>query len=98
MPQQHRLITLSPGSAPLLLGLNSAALYVGVSASGVIGAVAIELFDRNQLGAVGAALVAVSLVIAEQAYRLIRREGKAMRGWEVRRQTDSQADGGRGRH
>ncbi|WP_151633021.1 MFS transporter [Noviherbaspirillum aerium] len=77
VPQQHRLITLSPGSAPLLLGLNSAALYVGVSASGVIGAVAIELFDRHQLGVVGAALVAVSLVIAEQAYRLIRRERKS---------------------
>ena len=72
VPQQHRLITLSPGSAPLLLGLNSAALCVGVSASGVVGAAAVEVFNRHQLGYVGAVLVAVALVIAKQAYRLIR--------------------------
>jgi MFS transporter, DHA1 family, inner membrane transport protein len=77
VPQQHRLITVSPGAAPLLLGLNAAALYVGVSASGVIGAAAIDLFDRHQLGYVGAALVAASLVIAEQAYRLIRKDRKS---------------------
>jgi predicted MFS family arabinose efflux permease len=74
VPQQHRLITLSPSSAPLLLGLNSAALYVGVSASGVIGAAGITLLDRHQLGLIGAAFIALALVIAQQAYRLIRRE------------------------
>jgi MFS transporter, DHA1 family, inner membrane transport protein len=74
VPQQHRLISLSPGSAPLLLGLNSAALYVGVSASGVIGAAGITLFDRHQLGFVGAAFIAFALVISQQAARLIVRE------------------------
>ncbi|OWW18106.1 hypothetical protein AYR66_02985 [Noviherbaspirillum denitrificans] len=73
VPQQHRLISLAPASAPLLLGLNSAALYVGVSASGVIGAAGIALLDRHQLGYVGAVLVAVAFVIAELAYRLMRR-------------------------
>lgn len=74
VPQQHRLINLSPASAPLLLGLNSAALYVGVSASGVIGAAGIALLDRHQLGLVGAALVAVAFGIAELTYRRIRSE------------------------
>jgi MFS transporter, DHA1 family, inner membrane transport protein len=74
VPQQHRLISLSPSSAPLLLGLNSAALYVGVSASGVVGAAGITLLDRHQLGLIGAAFIALALVIAQQAYRLIRRE------------------------
>lgn len=73
VPQQHRLISLSPSAAPLLLGLNSAALYVGVSISGVIGGAAIILLDPHQLGVIGAALLAVSLVIARQAYRLMER-------------------------
>jgi DHA1 family inner membrane transport protein len=74
VPQQHRLISLSPGAAPLLLGLNSAALYVGVSISGVIGGAAITLLDPHQLGVIGGALLAVALVFARQAYRLMDRK------------------------
>ncbi len=74
VPQQHRLINLSPGAAPLLLGLNSAALYVGVSISGVIGGAAITLLDPHQLGLIGAALLALALVFARQAYRLMERK------------------------
>jgi DHA1 family inner membrane transport protein len=70
VPQQHRLISLSPGSAPLLLGLNSAALYVGVSASGVVGAAGISFLDRYQLGLIGAALLMVALGLAWQVERL----------------------------
>jgi predicted MFS family arabinose efflux permease len=54
--------------------LNSAALYVGVSAAGVIGAASITLLDRHQIGLVGAALLATAFVIAQQADRLIRKE------------------------
>lgn len=74
VPQQHRLITLSPGSAPLLLGLNSAALYVGVAASGVIGAAGLTLLAGHKLGLIGAVLIAAALLMAQQAYRLISRE------------------------
>lgn len=74
VPQQHRLISLSPGSAPLLLGLNSAALYIGVSTAGVVGAASITLLDHYQIGVVGAALLALALIISQQADRLIRRE------------------------
>lgn len=77
VPQQHRLISLSPGSAPLLLGLNSAALYVGVSAAGVVGAASITLLDRHQIAFVGAALLALAFIIARQADRLIRRKKAA---------------------
>jgi predicted MFS family arabinose efflux permease len=77
VPQQHRLISMSPGSAPLLLGLNSAALYVGVSAAGVVGAASITLLDRHQIAFVGAALLALAFIIARQADRLIRREKAA---------------------
>ena len=74
VPQQHRLISLAPASAPLLLGLNSAALYIGVSAAGVIGAASITLLDRHQIGLVGAALLVLAFFIAQLAGWLIRRE------------------------
>jgi predicted MFS family arabinose efflux permease len=77
VPQQHRLISMSPGSAPLLLGLNSAALYVGVSAAGVVGAASITLLDRHLIAFVGAALLALAFIIAQQADRLIRRKKAA---------------------
>ncbi|MYN10663.1 MFS transporter [Pseudoduganella aquatica] len=79
VPQQHRLISLAPASAPLLLGLNSAALYVGVSAAGVIGAASITFLDRHQIGLVGAALLAAAFIIARLADRLIRKEQAVVR-------------------
>ena len=71
VPQQHRLISITPTAAPVLLGLNSAAIYIGVSMSGVIGGAAITLFDRHILGLVGAAFIAVALFVAEWAHRRI---------------------------
>ncbi|MGM9488300.1 MFS transporter [Ideonella sp. YS5] len=73
VPQQHRLISIAPSAAPLLLGLNSAALYVGVSMSGVIGGAAIALVDRHSLGLIGAIFIVVALFVAEQAQRRIVR-------------------------
>jgi predicted MFS family arabinose efflux permease len=77
VPQQHRLIGLSPASASLLLGLNSAALYVGVSAAGVIGAAGITTLDRYQLGWIGALFVGVALLIAQMAQSQIRKSAAA---------------------
>lgn len=71
VPQQHRLIGIAPSSAPLLLGLNSAALYVGVSMSGLIGGAAITWFDSYALGLVGAVFIAAALIVAEWAHRRI---------------------------
>jgi predicted MFS family arabinose efflux permease len=73
VPQQHRLIGITPGAAPLLVGLNSTALYMGVSLSGIIGGAAITWFDRYALGPVGAICIAVALVTAEWAQRRMAR-------------------------
>ncbi|MEX3937744.1 MFS transporter [Paraburkholderia phymatum] len=71
VPQQHRLISIAPTAAPVLLGLNSAAISIGVAMSGVIGGAAISWFDRHTLGLVGAAFITVSLLVAEWAHRSI---------------------------
>ncbi|MEU4828767.1 MFS transporter [Actinomadura sp. NPDC023710] len=44
VPQQHRLIALSPAAAPVLLGLNSSAVYVGMALGGGLGGLAQEWF------------------------------------------------------
>jgi len=64
-PQQHRLVTVAPHSAPVVLGLNTSFTYLGITTAGVIGALGIPMFGAHRLGYIGAATVAVSLVVAE---------------------------------
>jgi predicted MFS family arabinose efflux permease len=80
VPQQHRLISITPTAAPLLLGLNSAAVYVGVSMSGLIGGAAITLLDSYALGLVGAVFVAAALLVAERAQVRIARTDRLPAG------------------
>jgi len=75
VPQQHRLIGIAPTLAPLLMGLNSAALYIGASAAGLIGAAGISFLGSHELGVLGAALIAFSLLAAELAHWRIRHHG-----------------------
>ncbi len=64
VPQQHRLIALSPAAAPLLLGLNSSALYVGIALGGGFGGLAQEWFGLApaELGLVAAGVTALTLL------------------------------------
>jgi len=73
VPQQHRLIGIAPVKAPLLIALNAAAIYIGVSASGALGAAVLQALDPRFLGLVGAVLIFVGLLTAEVAHRLIVR-------------------------
>ena len=73
VPQQHRLIGITPSAAPLLLGLNSAALYVGVSVSGLAGGAALAWIGSHYLGLAGAVFIAAALLVAEWAHRRIVR-------------------------
>ena len=78
VPQQHRLIGLAPQSAPILLALYTMAVYAGTSASGVIGALALQVMDRHQLPLVGAGLILSGLVVDECARRRQKRVSFAM--------------------
>ncbi|MFD9034526.1 MFS transporter [Streptomyces sp. NPDC059567] len=64
VPQQHRLISLSPAAAPVLLGLNSSALYLGVALGGGFGGLAQEWFGLApaELGLVAAGVTALTLL------------------------------------
>ncbi|GAA2309410.1 MFS transporter [Streptomyces violaceusniger] len=64
VPQQHRLIALSPAAAPVLLGLNSSALYIGVALGGGFGGLAQESFGLApaKLGPVAAGVTVLTLL------------------------------------
>lgn len=74
-PQTHRLITAMPTAAPLLTGLASAMVYIGVSAAPLVGQAGMAWFGAHWLGAVGAVFIGLGLVAAEAAHAVIRRRG-----------------------
>ncbi len=73
VPQQHRLIGLAPSLAPILLALNAATIYVAVSVSGLLGALALQFTMPHNLGLIGAILIFLGLGAAERAYALTGR-------------------------
>lgn len=67
VPQQHRLVSLAPSIAPILLGLNTAGSFFGISAAGIVGAMGIQIVGEHNLGLVGAGLAAAAFLVAELA-------------------------------
>jgi MFS transporter, DHA1 family, inner membrane transport protein len=65
--QQHRLVTIAPASAPVLLGLNSSAIYLGVAMGGGLGGLAQDRLSVTLLGVPAAvlALLATIVTVAE---------------------------------
>jgi len=71
VPQQHRMVSLNPGIAPILLGLNTAGTYVGVTIAGVIGALGLHAVGPYGLGFVGIVPMLLALAASELAARRI---------------------------
>lgn len=59
-----RLASLDPPNAPVLVSLNSSALYLGVAAAGGTGSLAITLFGDRWFLLVGAGLMTVATAVA----------------------------------
>ncbi len=67
VPQQHRIVGIAPQIAPIVLGLNNSAVFLGTTAAGLIGAAGIEMVGGEGLGTIAAVLVAAALVVSEFA-------------------------------
>jgi predicted MFS family arabinose efflux permease len=65
VPQQHRLLGLAPQSGAILLALYTMAVYGGSSASGVVGALALQVIGPHELPLVGAGLIVSGLAVDE---------------------------------
>jgi predicted MFS family arabinose efflux permease len=66
-PQQSRLVSLAPTAAPVVLGLNNAGTYLGVTLAGIIGAAGIQTVGAHHLGIIGTMLVLLALAVCELA-------------------------------
>ncbi|WP_367433839.1 MFS transporter [Streptomyces celluloflavus] len=60
----HRLVSLDPPAAPLLISLNSSALYLGMAAAGGAGSLAITVLGTHWFPLASAALALVALVLS----------------------------------
>jgi predicted MFS family arabinose efflux permease len=71
VPQQHRIVGIAAQIAPIVLGLNSSAVFLGTTAAGIIGATTIHTIGGEKLGYVAAVLVAAALIVSACADRKI---------------------------
>jgi DHA1 family inner membrane transport protein len=75
--QQHRLVTIAPASAPVLFGLNSSAIYVGVAVGGVLGGLAQDWLAATLLGVPAAVLALLATTVTLRAPQ--RSQGRQVR-------------------
>lgn len=75
--QQHRLVTIAPASAPLLFGLNSSAIYVGVAMGAVLGGVSQAWFAITLLGIPAAVMALLATLLTVLEGRGSSRAGRA---------------------
>jgi len=71
--QQHRLISIAPDSAGIVLSLNSSAIYLGISAGSALGSLLIQNTSLSVLCWVAAAWEASVLVLVLVSARASRR-------------------------
>lgn len=75
-PQQHRLLSLAPAHANVILALNNAALYLGTAGGAVLGGVALRWLPVTQLNWVGASFALLALLLLVLSLRV---NAKALR-------------------
>ncbi|MGH8881867.1 MAG: MFS transporter, partial [Stackebrandtia sp.] len=64
VPQQYRLVAYAPSATPILLGLNSAAIYLGIALGGALGGVTEHWAGPGWLGISAAVVTAAGLALA----------------------------------
>jgi predicted MFS family arabinose efflux permease len=79
-PQQYRLVNIAPAIAPVLLGLNTAATYLGVTTAGILGAIGIHVLGAHHLSLISVGVFMLAIFTSHMAGRRIaghRAEGVA---------------------
>jgi MFS transporter, DHA1 family, inner membrane transport protein len=81
--QQHRLIGIAPALSAILLGLNSSAIQLAISASGAGGALALRWLPPHDLPRISMAFGVAGALSAELAYRLIAKPAPVVPSFSV---------------
>lgn len=77
IPQQHRLLSIAPEHANVILALNNSALYLGIAGGAAIGGLALRAVPVTHISWIGAAGCLLALVIFLFSMRLSARSKKA---------------------
>jgi predicted MFS family arabinose efflux permease len=77
VPQQHRLVVRDSAATPVLLGLNSSAIYVGIALGGALGGFAQGWVNPEWLGVPAAGVATVGLLVALVSARQSARQAAA---------------------
>ena len=76
IPQQHRLISVAPQIASILIGLHLMAVYFGTTFSAITGAMALHFMAPINLVLLSAAFVLCGLIVSEVANEIEKRQAK----------------------
>lgn len=68
-PQQHRLITARPDATAVVIALNQSVLYLAIAASGLLGALGIDLLGTRYVSIMAAVLAVLALGFSIAARR-----------------------------
>ncbi|NDK32764.1 MFS transporter [Nesterenkonia sp. Hz 6-5] len=71
-PQQHRLLSIRPDTAPVVISLNQSVLYLAIAMSGLVGAFGIELLGNQYVSLLAATFALLALGFSYSAQRLTR--------------------------
>ncbi|MEU9048086.1 MULTISPECIES: MFS transporter [unclassified Kitasatospora] len=80
----HRLASIDPASAPLLISLNSSALYLGTAAGGAVGSAAVAVLGGRWFPLAAAVLAVAACAVAAATTRDERRAGPVVAAVPVR--------------
>ncbi|GCE23562.1 MFS transporter [Dictyobacter kobayashii] len=83
IPQQHRLLSIAPEHANVILALNNSALYLGIAGGAAIGGLALHVVPVSHLSWIGAAACLLALVTFLFSLRLSAHSKKADPDTEV---------------
>ncbi|GAA0413573.1 MFS transporter [Streptomyces luteireticuli] len=76
----HRMASIAPANAPLLISLNSSALYLGIASAGAVGSGAMAAFGERWFPLVSAGLAAVAWGLSFTTTARVRAEHAVARG------------------
>jgi MFS transporter, DHA1 family, inner membrane transport protein len=76
IPQQHRLLSMAPEHANVILALNNSMFYLGIAGGAALGGLALRVVRVEQLSWIGAGCVLLALAVFAVSMRLSTGEGE----------------------
>ncbi|WP_126557347.1 hypothetical protein [Dictyobacter kobayashii] len=76
IPQQHRLLSVAPEHANVILALNNSTFYLGIAGGAALGGLALRSVPVTQLGFIGAGFVLLALLLFTLSLRFSKNKSQ----------------------